>query len=159
MGGPEKVEVETGGEWLVQDSFPPEETVTWYMPARGSMPPVRVRYFMMGADALEKKVLPLLHDLPPGSSLKTLFRFGRGAAIIGEKATIIYGGWGAEGRIVPDAKAKEIGLAPEKSHVKERASRSRALITPGRWRRWCCWAMWPCGLKASQSILTSRPGG
>jgi predicted dehydrogenase len=115
MGGPERVEVETGGQWVVPASFPQEQTVTWHVPARGSMPPVRVRYFMMGADALEKKVLPLLHDLPPGSSLKTLFRFGRGAAIIGEKATIIYGGWGAEGRIVPEAKAKEIGLAPEKS--------------------------------------------
>jgi hypothetical protein len=53
--------------------------------------------------------------LPPDTNLSKLFRFGRGAAIIGEKATIIYGGWGATSRIVPDLKAQEIGFAPEKS--------------------------------------------
>jgi predicted dehydrogenase len=112
---PERVEVETGGEWPVPDSFPSEQTVAWYVPARDGKPPVRVRYFMMGAAALDKRVVPLLEHLPPGTSLKDLFRFGRGAAIIGEKATILYGGWGATSRIVPDDKAKEIGFAPEKS--------------------------------------------
>jgi predicted dehydrogenase len=112
---PERVNVETGEEWPVPDSFPAEQTVTWQFAARDGKPPVRVRYFMMGADALDKKVAPLLQHLPPGTSLKNLFRFGRGAAIIGEKATILHGGWGATARIVPDERAKEIGFAPEKS--------------------------------------------
>jgi len=54
--------------------------------------------------------------LAAGASLNKIFRFGNGAAIIGEKATIMHGGWGGEGRIFPDGKMKEIGLAPEKSH-------------------------------------------
>lgn len=112
---PERVEVETGGEWPVPDSFPTEQFVTWDVPARGDRPPVRVRYFMASAETIQKTVPPLLVHLPPGTTLKSLFRFGRGAAIIGEKATILYGGWGAQGHIVPEARAKEIGLAPERS--------------------------------------------
>lgn len=115
LTAPESVEAEIAGGWPVPDSFPSQQMITWHMPARDNKPPVRVRYFMMDRETLQKRVLPLIQHLPPDTNLSKLFRFGRGAAIIGEKATIIYGGWGATSRIVPDLKAQEIGFAPEKS--------------------------------------------
>ncbi len=121
--GPERVEAEPGGEWPEPDSYPSEVTYTWYMPARGDMPPVRVRYFLMSPQRLAEKVAPLLRDLP-ASGLKSLFHrddqfasstAGLGAAIIGEKATIVHGGWGGEGHIIPEERAKEIGYATVRS--------------------------------------------
>ena len=115
LEAPVRVEAGTGGGWPVKASYPKEQTITWYVPARGARPPVRVRYYFLEAGELNKRVAPLLHHLPPGASLGELFRYGRGAAIIGEKATIMYGGWGGQSRIFPDTRAKEIGFAPEAS--------------------------------------------
>jgi hypothetical protein len=99
----------------VKASYPKEQTITWYVPARGARPPVRLRYYFLEVGELDKRVAPLLHHLPPGVSLGDLFRYGRGAAIIGEKATIMYGGWGGQSRIFPESQAKEIGFAPQTS--------------------------------------------
>jgi predicted dehydrogenase len=133
LTAPDKVEVEIGGDWAQpQEAFyPAEQTCSWYMPARGDKPPVRVRMLIMRAEELEKRVLPLLRDVPPGTTLSALNR-GRGVAIIGEKATIIYGGWGEGSRIFPEEKAKEIGFAPVRAPRVDGEMRSFLRAIKGR---------------------------
>lgn len=106
---PESVEAEVQGKWPVRNSYPTRFTLTWKYPARGERPPLRVKYYLLG-DTPVQEVVPRPEHLEPDQSLR-----GTGSAIIGEDATILYGGHGGGGHIVPSEKMQEAGRPPQRS--------------------------------------------
>ena len=109
LTNPERVTVEPG-KWPVRDSYPETQLLTWHIPKRGDQPAIRVRYYILG-DTPAGKGVPDLKHVPPKSKPRSRV----GAAMVGEKATIIYGSHGGGGHIVPEEKMKEAGDVPERS--------------------------------------------
>ena len=110
LAEPERVRVDFGGEWPVRNSYPTRFTITWTYPARGTQPPLRVRYFLLDNATSVEEAVPRPEHLEPNRSLP-----GTGTAIIGEKASILHGGHGGGGHIVPQEKMQEIGQPPRRS--------------------------------------------
>jgi len=89
-------------------SMPPGSVITWKFPARGSMPPVEMQLYLGNT----WKNGPRPERLEEGANEGFM---NSGSVMIGEKASIIAGSHGQNGRIIPDFKAKEIGDPSGKS--------------------------------------------
>jgi hypothetical protein len=84
-------------------SLPRAGVVTWEFPARGKMPPVTMKYYL--GDGIE---FPFPKHLE-----KTRKGLTKGSVIVGEHASIMSSSHAQGGRIIPEAKLKEIGKAEE----------------------------------------------
>jgi predicted dehydrogenase len=82
------------------ESAPAWSVVTYEFPARGDMPPVRVKWFDGG------KMMPWPKDLEPERSLPD----GSGQIIIGDNGSIMAGTYGGSPRIIPEARMQEVDL-------------------------------------------------
>lgn len=89
-------------------SMPPGSVITWKFPARGTMPPVEMKLYL--GNTVENAPRP--ERMEQGEDEAFL---NSGSVMIGEKASIIAGSHGQNGRIIPEIKAKEIGQPSGKS--------------------------------------------
>jgi predicted dehydrogenase len=88
--------------------LPKAGIITWEFPARGKMPPVKMKYYL-GPDI----------EYPQPKHLEKGRRAGfmnSGSALIGEKASIMAGSHSQSGRIFPEAIMKETPRPPEVAH-------------------------------------------
>jgi hypothetical protein len=85
------------------ETFPKWQIITYYFPARGKRPPVKMIWY----DG--KKKPPRPPELEEGRNLG-----GNGIMFVGDKGKILCGGWSGPPRIIPEAKMKEY-KRPEKT--------------------------------------------
>lgn len=92
-------------EPAVQWSVPANGVVTWEFGARGKMPPVTMKYYIGG-----KMEFPGVPNLEEG---RTTGMEGSGSVLVGDGVSIIAGSHSQSGRIIPEVKMEEIGIAPK----------------------------------------------
>jgi len=94
LGAPVAAEAETSG--INSETFPKWQIITYYFAARGDQPPVKVIWY----DG--HKMPPRPPELEEGRKLED-----NGIMLVGDKGTIVCGGWAGAPRIVPESKMQE----------------------------------------------------
>ncbi|MHC5056017.1 MAG: Gfo/Idh/MocA family protein [Planctomycetota bacterium] len=87
-------------------SLPRSGIITWEFPARGKMPPVTMKFYL-GTEGLK---YPFPKHLEKGRRQIT-----SGSVLVGENASIMAGSHSQGGRIIPEARMKEVGRASGKA--------------------------------------------
>ena len=88
---------------LKKESYPAWSIITYHFAARGNRPAVKVIWYDGG------KLPPRPADLEPGRELHD-----NGIYFVGEKGTILGGGWSGTPRLVPESRMKD-GVLPPKT--------------------------------------------
>ncbi len=83
-------------------SLPRSGIITWEFPARGKMPPVTMKFYL-GTEGLK---YPFPKHLEKGRRQIT-----SGSVLVGENASIMAGSHSQGGRVIPEARMKEVGRA------------------------------------------------
>jgi predicted dehydrogenase len=91
--------VEGRSDFVDGEVIGPNNTVTWEYGARGDMAPVKVHWY----DGSRKAPLP--KDLEEG---RRLSGGGNGLYLVGDKGTIMAGGWSGNPRIIPETKMQAV---------------------------------------------------
>jgi len=100
LGAPIAAEAETSG--VNNETFPKWQIITYYFAARGDQPPVKVIWY----DG--KKMPPRPPELEPDRKLED-----NGIMFVGDKGTILCGGWAGAPRIVPESKMQAYKRPPK----------------------------------------------
>jgi predicted dehydrogenase len=100
IGAPIAAEAETSG--VNNETFPKWQIITYYFAARGDQPPVKVIWY----DG--KKMPPRPPELEPDRKLED-----NGIMFVGDKGTILCGGWAGAPRIVPESKMQAYKRPPK----------------------------------------------
>jgi predicted dehydrogenase len=100
LGTPIAAEAETSG--VNNETFPKWQIITYYFAARGDQPPVKVIWY----DG--HKMPPRPPELEPDRKLED-----NGIMFVGDKGTIICGGWAGAPRIVPESKMQAYKRPPK----------------------------------------------
>ncbi len=90
-------------------SLPPGSVITWKFGARGSMPPVSLKFYL--GNTVDNAPRP--KRLEKGENTAFL---QSGSVMIGEDASILAGSHSQGGRIIPVAKRKEVGKPSGKTY-------------------------------------------
>jgi predicted dehydrogenase len=93
LGSP--VSIEAASTEPKQDTFPATNTVTWEFAARGSLPPVQVKWYDGGL-------------LPPAPVPGFVFATGGGSIFYGDKGILHVGSHSSSARLLPEARMKEM---------------------------------------------------
>jgi predicted dehydrogenase len=94
LGAPIAAEAETSG--VNNETFPKWQIITYYFMARGNQPAVKLIWYDGG------KMPPRPPELEPDRKLED-----NGIMFVGDKGTILCGGWAGAPRIIPESKMKE----------------------------------------------------
>ena len=94
LDAPIAVEVETSP--VNNETFPKWQIITYYFPARGKRPPVKMVWYDGG------KKPPRPPELEEGRDVGS-----NGIMFVGDKGKILCGGWSGPPRLIPEAKMKE----------------------------------------------------
>jgi predicted dehydrogenase len=100
LGTPIAAEAETSG--VNNETFPKWQIITYYFAARGDQPPVKVIWY----DG--HKMPPRPPELEPDRKLED-----NGIMFVGDKGTILCGGWAGAPRIVPESKMQAYKRPPK----------------------------------------------
>lgn len=85
-------------------SMPSGSVITWEFAARGSMPPVTMKFYL--GDTVESAPRPKHHEAGHDDGFLT-----SGSVLVGEHASIKAGSHGQGARIIPEAAMREAGIA------------------------------------------------
>jgi len=96
------IAVEAQSSPVNNETFPKWEIITYYFPAKGSRPPVKMIWY----DG--KKLPPRPSELEEGRKLGS-----NGILFVGDKGNILCGGWSGAPRIIPESKMKEYEKPPK----------------------------------------------
>ncbi|MGM0464988.1 MAG: Gfo/Idh/MocA family protein, partial [Acidobacteriota bacterium] len=97
--------VQASSTQFTEDSYPVAEVVTYDFPARGKMPPVRLKWYDGGI------MPPRPEELEDG---RMMGDSGGGGLFVGEKGKLMYSTYGKNPRIIPESKMREY-QRPEKT--------------------------------------------
>ncbi len=100
LDAPIAVEAETSP--VNDETFPKWQIITYYFPARGKRPPVKMIWYDGG------KKPPRPPELEEGRDMGS-----NGIMFVGDKGKILCGGWSGPPRIIPEAKMKEYKRPPK----------------------------------------------
>lgn len=100
LDAPMAVEAETSP--VNDETFPKWQIITYYFPARGKRPPVKMIWYDGG------KMPARPPELEKGLKLDK-----NGILFVGTKGKILGGGWASSPRLIPESKRKEYGKIPE----------------------------------------------
>ena len=95
------ISVEGFSEFVDSEVIGPNNRVVWEFGPRGDMPPVKVFWYDGGQQP------PRPADLEPN---RQMGGGGNGVLLVGDKGTIMGGGWSQSPRIIPEAKMKAYKL-------------------------------------------------
>jgi hypothetical protein len=101
LDAPSAVEAETSG--VNNETFPKWQVITYYFPAKGDRPPVKLIWYDGG------KMPPRPAELEEDRELGK-----NGILFVGDEGKIICDGWAGAPRIIPESKMKEY-QRPEKT--------------------------------------------
>ncbi len=97
--------VQASSTQFTEDSYPVAEVVTYDFPARGKMPPVRLKWYDGGI------MPPRPEELEDG---RMMGDSGGGGLFVGDKGKLMYSTYGKNPRIIPESKMREY-QRPEKT--------------------------------------------
>jgi predicted dehydrogenase len=97
--------VQASSTQFTEDSYPVAEVVTYDFPARGKMPPVRLKWYDGGV------MPPRPEELEDG---RMMGDSGGGGLFVGDKGKLMYSTYGRNPRIIPESKMREY-QRPEKT--------------------------------------------
>ena len=97
--------VQASSTQFTEDSYPVAEVVTYDFPARGKMPPVRLKWYDGGI------MPPRPDELEEG---RMMGDSGGGGLFVGDKGKLMYSTYGKNPRIIPESKMREY-QRPEKT--------------------------------------------
>jgi len=97
--------VQASSTKFTEDSYPVAEVVTYDFPARGKMPPVRLKWYDGGI------MPPRPEELEDG---RMMGDSGGGGLFVGDKGKLMYSTYGRNPRIIPESKMREY-QRPEKT--------------------------------------------
>jgi hypothetical protein len=126
LGSPTAVEAQTSP--LKRESYPSWDVITYEFATRGDRPAVKLTWYDGG------KMPPNPPGFEPGRQLAD-----NGIYFVGEKGTMLCGGWSGPPRLVPESKMKDFQGPPE--------TLSRSIGHRAEWIRACKEGK-PAGAKA-----------
>jgi predicted dehydrogenase len=97
--------VQASSTQFTEDSYPVAEVVTYDFPARGKMPPVRLKWYDGGI------MPPRPEELEDG---RMMGDSGGGGIFVGDKGKLMFSTYGRNPRIIPESKMREY-QRPEKT--------------------------------------------
>jgi hypothetical protein len=100
LGAPIAAEAETSG--VNNETFPKWQIITYYFAARGDQPAVKLIWYDGG------KMPPRPPELEPDRKLED-----NGIMFVGDKGTILCGGWAGAPRIIPESKMQAYKRPPK----------------------------------------------
>ncbi len=100
LGAPIAAEAQTS-QPLKAESYPAWSIINYYFAARGDRPAVKVTWYDGG------KLPPRPTDLEAGRELND-----NGIYFVGEKGTILAGGWAGTPRLIPESRMKDFQMPP-----------------------------------------------